>query len=494
MRNNAIFLLVVLFTFLSTIKAQDVTDFKLSDYKYRTTGFRAMAGSASSNGNFNASSNKNDTGKITAGAHQFNLSAQLIQRQTYNLDARAHTVDIVTSLGTQLQGQNSGGFKNNNNVINLGGSYISSDILYREKYFLEIGGSASVAATITQNKMNTSKTATTSISPLLSLSLGIGQGRLENVMDAQMALFLLDDLYKKNIIRNKVDKQTAYQLAQLVTSLRNRRIFDYRVRRTVELSAIDSFFKAKKLVTASDINYFSSINDIWSFSIQAGNRQITQGYTGLNNVFINEFTIPGFINQLIRRSGTIRYIRLMPSFTPTIQSTKTDSTKFKTNSATTDIRLAVGMDKNIPVNLHWQKNYSVQVHSYYTPRSFNTSPTSSVPIIPGVPVVPEGSAAKTPLLEVGIDARYGVGYYPNTRTAIYWQVYGEVGYGLTKGFLGKGLSSSLGSNLNASYFINYNTRLAAEAQLIILPYGTGNYGKGSSGTFIYNISYYHSFY
>lgn len=493
-------LLLILISAKSTL-AQEATDFKLSDYKYRTSGFHSMAGGFASNGNFSNSNMKADTGKTRNGNHQFSLNGSLSWEQLYSTDARQHIRNYSTATMIENSGSNTVGMKTANDRYYLGGSVSEQNIFYRDQYFLEAGGSLGISADLTNTKSQDFKTNTSMITPSIGINAGIGKGRVENVMDAQMALFLLNELQKRNMIRGKVSRETAYRFAELITCLHNRRIFDYRVRRTTELTAIDSFIKANKLVSSYDINYFTTINDVWSFSIQSPTMGLSPliGAGTVNSITGNFGEIPpgGYIKQLIRYSGTIRFLRLSAYTNWNIQSSKTDSIKTSTNGNYKTAHLGLGIEKYIPINLNWQRNFRVEVGVLYLPlAAIPGMPT--IPTAPGVPLPNDSTEnpglAPSSKFSPAIDASYSLGYFPNTRTAVHMGVSANANKPISFGKMGTtgGLSFGLSADLVASYFINYNTRISGEFYLT--PLSAVNGFKANSPSVRFNVSYYHYFY
>jgi hypothetical protein len=72
-----------------------------------------------------------------------------------------------------------------------------------------------------------------------TFTLGFGKGRIEWVQDAQMALYLLNDLERQGLLNKPVDHVTANAFAQLITAINNKRVFDSRKRRIYELTQIE---------------------------------------------------------------------------------------------------------------------------------------------------------------------------------------------------------------------------------------------------------------
>ncbi|PKP36189.1 MAG: hypothetical protein CVT98_08710, partial [Bacteroidetes bacterium HGW-Bacteroidetes-15] len=99
-----------------------------------------------------------------------------------------------------------------------------------------------------------------------TLEFGLGYGRIEQVTDAQMALFILKDLKKENRLTREPTHEEIYKLAELISQKRNQRFFDSRHRTINEVKAIDTFLTSQGLSEQTDASYFTTIYDNWLYS------------------------------------------------------------------------------------------------------------------------------------------------------------------------------------------------------------------------------------
>lgn len=101
----------------------------------------------------------------------------------------------------------------------------------------------------------------------LNSDIGLGIGRLENVSDARIILFILEDLKANGLLQREPTHQEISELSDLAIFVKNKRIFDSRIKRIYELSAIDSLLSEKGLVKEADIGYHTILQDNWNFSV-----------------------------------------------------------------------------------------------------------------------------------------------------------------------------------------------------------------------------------
>ncbi len=147
------------------------------------------------------------------------------------------------------------------------------------------------------------------------IEIGGGYGRIENVTDAQMALFILKDLLKENRLEKDPTHQEIYKLAELISRKRTQRFFDDRHRVIAQIGAIDSLLTSMGLVNQSDATYFTTIYDNWLY---ANNPQRESGfrvsggpkfdfYTSILNESIKIIDLPLPDSELKERYSYIDY-------------------------------------------------------------------------------------------------------------------------------------------------------------------------------------------
>lgn len=97
----------------------------------------------------------------------------------------------------------------------------------------------------------------------LSVSLGAGKGRLESVEDARQAIYILENLSKQGVLTRKLSDDEIWTLAQLISTVKNKRFFDSRFHLIDEMSQIDSFFTENGLLEKNNAPYFTTLYDYW---------------------------------------------------------------------------------------------------------------------------------------------------------------------------------------------------------------------------------------
>lgn len=97
------------------------------------------------------------------------------------------------------------------------------------------------------------------------LSVGGGFGRIEQTSDAMRAIYIIEDLYKKDKLNRLPDEDELFVIANRVAELRNQRFFDARLRHIYEMESLDSLLNTMDLVSNNDIGYFTCLKDMWSY-------------------------------------------------------------------------------------------------------------------------------------------------------------------------------------------------------------------------------------
>jgi hypothetical protein len=118
-----------------------------------------------------------------------------------------------------------------------------------------------------------------------SVSLGFGKGRIEQVQDFRQAILLLNELTERGALTRNASETEIYELAQLMSQLKNKRFFDYRKRKEHELASIDSLLTVRGFLSDKDISYFFGMEDMWNYGAlqvrESGNQiqlKVTPGY------------------------------------------------------------------------------------------------------------------------------------------------------------------------------------------------------------------------
>jgi hypothetical protein len=114
----------------------------------------------------------------------------------------------------------------------------------------------------------------------IEVPLLIGKGRIEQVQDARLAIYILDELQKKGRIARIPGEKDILAFASLISGIKNERFFDSRICKIAEIEKVDSFLQANALITVSDAAYFTTVNYNWDFSsgpVRKSGKRISAG-------------------------------------------------------------------------------------------------------------------------------------------------------------------------------------------------------------------------
>ena len=213
----------------------------------------------------------------------------------------------------------------------------------------------------------------------------VGMGRIEQVQDARLAMFILEDLQTLNRANKVATDEDVLALAREITLLKYRRFFDNRLRKIAEITAIDAFLQKNGIAGTSDAAYFTSLNDNWDFANNPIRNSGKRLFTGLEANYHYQY-----------RSSYNEYI--MPENEPN---------EYKFNQSSGGFNIVAGFNYERPKSLAWQYSSSVKI---------------------GIGMQSEVETEKRPENEdetkyylwthptVKLSADYGFGYYPNSRT------------------------------------------------------------------------------
>jgi hypothetical protein len=256
----------------------------------------------------------------------------------------------------------------------------------------------------------------------ISVTTGIGKGRLENVTDMQNALWLYKELVNVQRLTGTLSATDLLELGQSITKGNNTRVLDARKRTQFLLTTVDNYLQQKGLISKTDMTYFSNLNDILFYAY--------------NN--------PRF-------AGTEKFIRLIPGISGVndnqFQSNGTDKSKHLFN--TKSVMLSTGFKKYNPTRLTHQNNFGAALNFSYTnadltDRNFTNG------------IITNELKGKTDLRKAGANLFYEHAIYPNTRTNITFNLQTDFGY---QNDDTRKIYADANLFCNVDYFISYRTRL-----------------------------------
>lgn len=168
-------------------------------------------------------------------------------------------------LGRQQADLRIGGYYNNdkqtdikNSFFSVTASYSNSSRFYTSnQVFFETGGSASLAF---GESKSVNKTGSTSVKA--SIPLRVGKGRIEQVEDARQAIYILDNLAKRGVLNRRLSNDEIYTFSQIISTVKNKRFFDSRLRMIDEITTVDSFLVKNNLLATAGAPYFTTCTTI----------------------------------------------------------------------------------------------------------------------------------------------------------------------------------------------------------------------------------------
>jgi hypothetical protein len=198
------------------------------------------------------------------------------------------------------------------------------------------------------------------------LALGGGLGRIEQVQDFRHAILLIQEFDKRGVLKRNISEAEMTELSSLISQLKNKRFFDYRKQKEAELVALDSFLVDKGIIDEKSIQYFTGLEDIWS-------------YGGLQ----------------IRESGKQVLFSITPGYS--FDNIYDDSEDNIDESISMDYNLSFVSKK--PISIKWQGDYGVGINHSYHKRLQQRN---------------ENVGEKYYYSRAFVNGQ--LGYYPNTRT------------------------------------------------------------------------------
>ena len=323
-----------------------------------------------------SSSNHNS---VESSQNSFNWDVKPIYNKYKNNRSIVSDLNISGSTVGNLRKVSSANMTNSQSIIST--FYAGYDMLLysKSKYHLILNALASYENEFGRSKSDLSQDGNNfdqNINFLnLNAGIGVGYGRIENVEDVRQAVYILSALTDKNRMSRTLNEDEIFDFAKVISSVKNKRHLDSRLRKIEEITAVDSFLVKKSLKSGSDATYFSTLNDMWEYGALANRKsgQILQLIANHGFTSKNEDTYYEFNNNL---------------------TVKNENTLLSGM-----VQLKYQYEK--PTNLYWQ--HSIVANIQYTYTDENELHLSST----------ENKFWKN---NVNATAQYTLGYYPNTRT------------------------------------------------------------------------------
>ena len=373
MKKYSKFITITLFFIAGSINGfgQEYKDFDLSTYKLPDIVRNELDFSLSSSGEFN---DRNATN-----TDAFNIDGNLKTAFNRYKNTTAFRGWHNAELGLGGKYSSSGESKKYNDY-NVSLYYNNTSKFYNDKQvYFGTGGSFyfSVEGVKNQNEEYKYKDKRTDVR--VHVPLVVGKGRIEEVKDARQAVYILDNLAKRGVLKRKLSNQEVYELAQIISTIKNKRFLDSRLRMIDEITTVDSFFVKNNLLSTVGAPYFTTLYDYWMY----GDR-----FSRGSGMEIESGIRPGF--DYLYRKGNEKAV------VPAISA---------------DFRLTYEK----PVNLYWQRSAFVSLSGLY---QYNKLEYPTI-------AMTDNNDQYT----VSLNGQYKWGYYPTSRTNInfgineyaYWQ-------------------------------------------------------------------------
>ena len=275
-----------------------------------------------------------------------------------------------------------------------------------------------------------------------SASFVAGKGRVEQVEDAQLAIYILDDLKKNGALNRDATNEEIGKLANLITELKFKRAFDTRLKRIDDMKQLDSLLVTNGLAK-SGIEYFTSLNDMWDYAFKPSRLSGNDFYGGLK----------------LGDAWSFDYI-----YTKTDTSVMYPDYAHGTFNNSLNPSFILGLGSYKPINIRWQRDAYLyagisckqmrEMQRYYKNTPDLIIKTSEHPIIT-------------------INGNYGYSFYPNTRTWFdfdwrlnaFYNRYNAKPENRDVSVLKTDLNISTGPHIGVYYYISPRLLLSASLEL-----------------------------
>lgn len=212
-----------------------------------------------------------DTGTTNSIGHSSSyLSSNVYLNYNFVLNSRKKIIDFHSRINprynydSQKIGTNQ--TKTTESHFNIYINGYESYYLKEDRLFLKLAPTfeASPSNFVTKDSSGKNKRKTNSINA--SLGLGAGLGRIEPVSDLWQSYYILKKLESQGLLNRQLTDNDIFEFAQTATQLKNKRFFDFRLRKIAELETLDSLTHKQGLISDNSIGYITTLNDYWNFA------------------------------------------------------------------------------------------------------------------------------------------------------------------------------------------------------------------------------------
>lgn len=242
-----------------------------------------------------------------------------------------------------------------------------------------------------------------------SVPLLAGIGRIEEVQDARLAVYILDDLFKSGDLKRSPDNEEILAFAHFITETKNQRYFDSRLRKIADITAIDSFLTVLDLKARSGASYYTLLNDNWDNAMGPVRKSGSRFSIGV---------IPGYGIYHLESEDLYRDTISDPVITDQY------SDKEWAHNTTANLDLVAGYTWEKPANLYWQHRFSTELIYGLADQNNNSKQYD-------LDTLTTEYDFRSNYKSIRLDIEYEIGYYPNSRTSINLKVNSSLNQGWT---------------------------------------------------------------
>ncbi|PKP51591.1 MAG: hypothetical protein CVT92_12435 [Bacteroidetes bacterium HGW-Bacteroidetes-1] len=406
-------LLAVVIVLFAGFEIQAQNDFKLSDYKNPEYNYRLL----DFDFNMDGRSQFNETKADNIGDFQTNIAAfngmlnprYYAKRNNNTFQGfQSISLNISTDLNRIKTNQNSPFYNdriNKDKRLAMGFQGHSVNRFYNStKKFIEIGVSFDALTQYRSKNWEYDpatypfnyKTRAENSNLIVSVPVKLGKGRIEEVQDARLSVYILEDLEKSGDLSRSPDSEDILELAYFITKIKNKRYFDHRLQKISEITALDSLLESSGLKAKSGASYFTLLNDNWNYSNGPVRESGSRFSFGLApSVDLNRD------KQKIHRYDSIPNQSILDDYTR--------EDKYHRNAFGLGILAEYSLQ--IPVNLYWQ--HSTDISAGY---AINNTNEKTEYFEREILIDEFSNDSYSPNLSFA--ASHSIGYYPNSRTSI----------------------------------------------------------------------------
>ena len=275
--------------------------------------------------------------------------------------------------------------------------------------------------------------------------VGVGYGRIENVRDASHAVYIANALSKKKVLSRNLSNDELFELAQIISTVKNKRFLDARLHLIDEITSVDSFFSDNDLLTDNGTAYFTTLYDMWQYG-----------------------------DLFSRKSGYEISFLARPNYSRRNYKYTSVAQEIINNSNQHLISLNFSYEK--PFKLNWQHSLSAEVSGGICSSLYQNKETNND--------YKNDTKYKAFSAYIG----YSLGFYPNTRTNIQITASQEISKNLYEN-QGDSMYAYTMVGANLYYYFSPNLRLSGDYRLMYLPsriYGE-NFSNINSFSSSFNI-------